>query len=680
MADQVLIDLGDTWNPGLLAEHDARAAVLRTETSAALTVHTFHKEPWPGITLRAPGGTLDLSKFDHISIDVTNWNVSPVPVTVRLRVDNAGADGILNCNNGSLELAAGQSGTLTVRFARAAAAGPAGVKLFGMRGYPWPQGGKGTIDPGRITQLVIFVAKPAADQYFTVSNIRASGTYAPPPEAAMDATTFFPFVDGFGQYIHRDWPGKTHGAADLAKARAAESADLAAHPAPTDWDAYGGLAAGPRLEATGFFRTEKQGGRWWLVDPEGRLFFSHGIDCVDFVDDTPVDERDNWFADLPRQDPDFQAFFLQARSIMGHYAGRQPQSFNFAGANLLRKYGKDWRRAAAEVFHERLRSWGLNTIGNWSDPAIYTMKRTPYVATVGAGRRHIQGSEGYWGKFPYPFDPDFAKVLHDRMDAEVGKSAGDPWCIGYFCDNEIAWGDATSLAVAALRSPPDQPAKKAFLADLRAKYGDIAKLNAAWGAAHASWDALAASTTPPDAQRAAADLEAFYTRIAEQYFRICHDEIKRVAPHQLYLGCRFASVNDRAAAAAAKFCDVISYNIYRPSVADLKLPAGLDVPLVIGEFHFGALDRGLFHPGLVPTANQAARAAAYRSYLEGALRNPLIVGCHFFKFRDQSLTGRPLDEENYQIGFVDVCDTPYAETIEASRAVGEEMYKLRAGK
>ena len=39
-----------------------------------------------------------------------------------------------------------------------------------------------------------------------------------------------------------------------------------------------------------------------------------------------------------------------------------------------------------------------------------------------------------------------------------------------------------------------------------------------------------------------------------------------------------------------------------------------------------------------------------------------------------------LDEENYQIGFLDVADTPYAETIAASREVGSRLYRVRTGK
>ena len=46
-----------------------------------------------------------------------------------------------------------------------------------------------------------------------------------------------------------------------------------------DLSRYGGLAA-KRFEATGFFRTERVGGRWWLVDPDGCRFLSVGLCSV----------------------------------------------------------------------------------------------------------------------------------------------------------------------------------------------------------------------------------------------------------------------------------------------------------------------------------------------------------------------------------------------------------------
>jgi hypothetical protein len=99
---------------------------------------------------------------------------------------------------------------------------------------------------------------------------------------------------------------------------------------------------------------------------------------------------------------------------------------------------------------------------------------------------------------------------------------------------------------------------------------------------------------------------------------------------------------------------------------------------MIGEFHFGALDRGLFHPGLVPTDNQAARAHAYREYVLGAVKHRQFVGCHWFQYEDEPVTGRSWDGENYQIGFVDVADTPYPELIAVSREIAARLYATRA--
>src|SRR5262249_41105062 len=156
------------------------------------------------------------------------------------------------------------------------------------------------------------------------------------------------------------------------------------------------------------------------------------------------------------------------------------------------------------------------------------------------------------------------------------------------------------------------------------KYDSIDALNRAWGAGHASWDALLNSQAAPDPKKASADLAAFATKTAEQYFRVCREAVKEVAPNNLYLGCRFAWVNDRAVRAAARYCDVIGYNLYQDGVADFRLPGGIDRPVVIGEFHFGALDRGPFHPGLRPVDNQRQRGEAYRRYLRGALANPCL--------------------------------------------------------
>jgi hypothetical protein len=479
------------------------------------------------------------------------------------------------------------------------------------------------------------------------------------------------------KFTHKDWPGKTHSEADLKAAIEEEQKDIAAH-APSGWDRYGGWAAGPKLEAAGFFRVLKHEGKWWLVDPDGRLFWSHGNDCVRAQSATPITDRERYYRNLPEPGTPLAEFYSTGSGAAHDYYQNKKlyRNFDFAMANLLRKHGANWRDAYADSAHRRLRSWGMNTIANWSDSKIYDLRRTPYTATVGSRSRPIEGSEGYWGKFSDPFDPAFRESLRARMAAEKGQSVDDPWCIGYFVHNEISWGDEYSLAEAALASPADQPAKIEFVKDLKAKYETIGALNKAWGAEYASWDALLEAQKKPGREKAREDLGAFYTRIAEMYFKVIREEVKAAAPHQLYLGCRFAWVNDRAARAAAKYCDIISYNRYEYSVEKHRPPQGIDMPTIIGEFHFGALDRGMFHPGLRETASQDDRAATYRRYVEGALRNPFIVGTHWFQYKDQATTGRS-DGENYQIGFLDICDRPYPEIVRASRAVGYGMYEYR---
>ena len=62
-----------------------------------------------------------------------------------------------------------------------------------------------------------------------------------------------------------------------------------------------------------------------------------------------------------------------------------------------------------------------------------------------------------------------------------------------------------------------------------------------------------------------------------------------------------------------------------------------------------------------------------------AIASLAFVGAHWFQTFDESTTGR-FDGENYQIGFLDICDTPYWETIAAAREVGYKLYSIRAGK
>jgi agarase len=68
----------------------------------------------------------------------------------------------------------------------------------------------------------------------------------------------------------------------------------------------------------------------------------------------------------------------------------------------------------------------------------------------------------------------------------------------------------------------------------------------------------------------------------------------------------------------------------------------------------------------------------YQDYVTSVADHPQFVGSHFFKFVDEPLTGRPMDGENYNIGFVTVTDTVYPELLTAAKAAHSEVYTRHA--
>jgi len=411
---------------------------------------------------------------------------------------------------------------------------------------------------------------------------------------------------------------------------------------------------------------------------------------------TPVTDREHYFTGLPDDSSEFYSNGNGA--AREYYKDRSYRMYDFLAANLERKYQAGWRETWADRAHSRLRSWGFNTVAAWSDETVYSRRKTPYVLYLHSGGPVISGAEGFWFKFPDPFDKGFrqgvgrvisydqGQIVTENLTNEEGRSAEDPWCIGYFVDNEASWGDEFFLGRSVLQSPPDQAAKIEFLKELRGQYRSIGKLNEAWRSSFKSWDDFLESRQVPESEASKADLKAFTEKIAAEYFKGVRDRLREIAPSKLYLGARFGLpgypdiLGDGAwlVPIAAEFCDVVSFNRYRYTSRELQLPEGVDRPIIIGEWHIGALDRGMLHTGLRSAYDQNERAVLYEFYVKQALENPFLVGAHWFQFNDQVATGRR-DGENYQIGFLDICDSPYPEIIGASRRVGNQLYQFRSG-
>jgi hypothetical protein len=156
--------------------------------------------------------------------------------------------------------------------------------------------------------------------------------------------------------------------------------------------------------------------------------------------------------------------------------------------------------------------------------------------------------------------------------------------------------------------------------------------------------------------------------------------VRKHDPNHLNLGIRFGGSPADDVLKAARGFDVFSANIYRyaPSRETFdRIYSLVQKPILIGEFHIGAPERGLSQ-GLVQAMNQQERAAGYRYYVEQSASHPAVIGTHWFQWLDQPVTGRN-DGENYNIGFVDVTDQPYAEMVAAAKLTHERLLEIHRG-
>lgn len=663
LAQQQLIEISKEYLTNFVK---TRNATVSLKENNALLIHMEARNPL--VELFAPEGTWDLSSNSSISFEITNLGDKPIMLNSHID-DYQFNEGVLILNPGEISLM-----QILIKGYRLPDSHPLARSYEGMHGYPgghykhWV-----AMDAQHVEKIKLSLINPKESATISLKKIVSEGNLLEKDFKEIQQT-MFPFVDAYGQYMHKDWEGKIHSEEGLKSAMVKENRDLEAYPSPEDRNQYGGWTKGKKYKATGHFRVEKIDGKWWMLDPEGCLFWSHGITGVARAGaTTKVKGREHYFSQLPdKNSPLFQ--FAKAKN------GRI-LSYNYTSANLFRKYGKKWEPSNREIAHKRLGSWGMNTIGNWSDQATYLQRKTPYTVSVSFPWEKVGGKL----KFPNVFATDYKRQL-EKVFEKHASTWNDDYCIGYFVDNELhGWG---KIGMTVLMSPAKDNAKVALVNYLTDKYQSIEQLNRAWTSDYRSWEDVLNSTSGIGEKGARSDLLAFEKVMVDLYYKTCRDVIKSKAPQKLYLGSRLhnhyypqdLSHQKWIVPIAAKYCDVISFNRYRFVPNDLIFhDRKIDKPIIIGEFHFGALDRGMLHTGLRSVQNQQQRGRVYYEYIKGALENPYIVGAHWFQYGEQAVTGR-FDGENYQIGFLDVCDSPYQETIEASRKIGYQLYKIRLNK
>ena len=381
------------------------------------------------------------------------------------------------------------------------------------------------------------------------------------------------------------------------------------------------------------FSVRADGGNWSLVSPEGKPFFSLGV-CV-FTQGTAKEEFD-------LENPGYAAW--------QHYASPV---------------------AWADDSLRRLKSWGFTTVGGWAD--FKTLRSSKEQTLALAPVLHIGSTAGapWWDMW----DAKNIARMEGVARAEILPLRDDPRVLGYFSDNELGWWNAT-LWKMTLEQAPSSGQRKRLIRLLRETYAN-------------DWDAMLKNFSAEKAENwrqlerggmvfvkpggnGVRVMRRFLGLLAERYYELMRQTIRKFDPRGLYLGDRYQSFYyPEVATAAARHVDVVSCNLNAawndgtfPRFQLDTLHTLTQKPILVSEFYLAARENRSGNRndhGVYPVvATQTERTAAARSTLEGLARLPYVVGVDWFQFFDEPKHGRE-DGENFNFGLVDIRNQPYAE-------------------
>lgn len=477
-----------------------------------------------------------------------------------------------------------------------------------------------------------------------------------------------PVVDEIGQRKHVEWPGKLHGANQLLHFMDEEQDFLNSIADNPELDQYGGWREGPEMKATGFFYvTQDADDRWWFVTPEGHVFWSLGVTGVRtkhrFADVTVVKGREYLFDTIPPREGGF------AEAWEGDH------SFSFYSWNIQRKYEskKDWMNWSVK----RLTKWGMNTLGSWSEIDLLDRQKMPYTYFFRLSEEHDYLIRH---RMPDVFDVRWQQHA-DSMLQLASSMKNDPYLLGYFIDNEAPW-DKPDLLNTDSKDTPLRHRWESFLKEL---YPDLETISQSWNRSFSSWEEVRNIRLVFDELQGPLlqDYLLFETLYADTYFRFVKETLANYDPNHLYLGCRFTRKikPEHIVRTAGKYMDVMSVNVYRlyPDPDDMQ--AWFDWggrPMLIGEHHL-PLESDRQFPPKYQAFTAEERIDLYPGYVLNWAKIPFSVGCHWYQYVDQHVTGRAADGENQTVGLVDITDRPYGHMVKAIRIASEKMYLQHAG-
>jgi hypothetical protein len=390
---------------------------------------------------------------------------------------------------------------------------------------------------------------------------------------------------------------------------------------------------------------------WWLVSPLGEQFFSLGV-CM-FNQGSPRDAYD-------------------------------PAKPGYAS---WRHYDAPEAWAAASV--ARLESWGFTTIGGWSDYDVLSKHAHPGIWLTPV--LHLGSTSGA----PW-FDMWDEKVLR-RIDEvarqNIGVLSADSRVLGYYSDNELGWWNAI-LWKMTLAQPAASGQRQRLIQLVRDEYeGD--------------WNALVKDFEPQDAAnwsqlaergmlwlRPGTDgirtMRRFLGLVAERYYQVMRESIRKLDSEALYLGDRYQSFYyPEVVVASRSYVDAASTNLNASWNDGTFIRSYLDTlyaltgkPVFVGEFYMAAEENRSGNRNLTggfpKVTTQSQRAASLVNTLRSLLELPYVVGADWFQYYDEPPHGRKLDGEDYNFGLVDIHDAPYEDVTKAFASLNLVSLKKKA--
>ncbi len=243
--------------------------------------------------------------------------------------------------------------------------------------------------------------------------------------------------------------------------------------------------------------------------------------------------------------------------------------------------------------------------------------------------------------------------LDEAIKGSVTNYKNNQRLIGYFVGNEPAWLGEEERLCDIILNGDDKPIKAALKKHL--EMGDT-----------------------PERRK------EFIYNTFRMFLASAKESQKKYDPNHLNLGIRFgsiASIDEAILKICKETFDVLSFNCYDLNPKHEMMDRALkitDLPMIIGEYHFGTVDRGMAQ-SLWQVDSQQERGVAYRYYTEQGYSHPGLIGTAYFQWCDQDLTGRRNDGENYNCGLVDVTDRPYKHQVEAMVETAKHLYEVHAG-